>query len=89
VRSADALGWALTRSGRPAAGLAWARRALRLGSLDAGFRYHAGKSALAVGKRAEGRRHLRIALRHGLTTRPWQAQRAERALGGGESGAGA
>ena len=82
VRSADALGWALTRAGRPAAGLAWARRALRLGSLDAGFRFHAGMSALAAGRRAEGRRHLRVALRHGLATRPWQAQRAERALGG-------
>ena len=29
LRAADALGWALTRAGRPAAGLRWARRALR------------------------------------------------------------
>ena len=28
IRSADALGWALTRAGRPRAGVAWARRAL-------------------------------------------------------------
>ena len=34
VRSADALGWALTRAGRPDEGLAWSRRALRLGSRD-------------------------------------------------------
>ena len=34
VRSADALGWALTRAGRPREGLRWARRALRLGSRD-------------------------------------------------------
>ena len=47
VRSADALGWALTRAGGPDAGLRWARRALRLGSLDAGFRYHAGDRAPA------------------------------------------
>ena len=45
VRSADALGWALTRSGRPRAGLRWAHRALRLGSLDPTFRYHAGIAA--------------------------------------------
>ena len=32
VRSADALGWALTRAGRPEAGLAWSERALRLGT---------------------------------------------------------
>jgi tetratricopeptide (TPR) repeat protein len=42
VRSADALGWALTRSGRHAAGLRWARRALRLGSVDPAFLAHAG-----------------------------------------------
>jgi tetratricopeptide (TPR) repeat protein len=41
VRSADALGWALTRSGRPAAGLRWARRALSLGSDDPAFLAHA------------------------------------------------
>ncbi|MDP9436273.1 MAG: tetratricopeptide repeat protein, partial [Actinomycetota bacterium] len=42
VRSADALGWALVRSGRPREGLAWARQALRLGSVDASFLAHAG-----------------------------------------------
>jgi tetratricopeptide (TPR) repeat protein len=80
VRSADALGWALTRSGRPAEGLRWARRALRLGSLDPAFRFHAGMTALATGRRGEGRRHLRLALRHGLTAFPWHAQRAKEAL---------
>jgi tetratricopeptide (TPR) repeat protein len=49
VRSADALGWALTRSGRPAAGLRWARRALSLGSDDPAFLAHA---ALAGDARA-------------------------------------
>ena len=48
VRSADALGWALTRSGRPAAGLAYARKALRLGSRDPLFLSHARMSAQAV-----------------------------------------
>jgi tetratricopeptide (TPR) repeat protein len=80
VRSADALGWALTRSGHPAAGLRWAERALRLGSLDPGFRFHAGMSALAAGRRAQGRAQLRLALAHGLATSPWQAAAARREL---------
>ena len=50
VRSADALGWALTRAGRPAEGLHWARRALQLGSRDPLFRFHAGR--IAARKRA-------------------------------------
>jgi tetratricopeptide (TPR) repeat protein len=80
VRAADALGWALTRSGDPGAGLRWARRALRLGSIDPVWRAHAGLSALAAGHRADGRRELRIALAHGLDGYPWQAQRVARAL---------
>jgi tetratricopeptide (TPR) repeat protein len=80
VRAADALGWALTRSGDPEAGLRWARRALRLGSLDPIWRAHAGLSALAAGHRNEGRRQLKIALAHGLDGHPWQAQRVRRAL---------
>jgi tetratricopeptide (TPR) repeat protein len=83
VRSADALGWALTRAGRADEGLGWAHRALRFGSLDAGLRFHAGMTALAAGRRAEGRRDLRLALSHGLVAAsPWQAQQARRALGG-------
>jgi hypothetical protein len=80
VRAADALGWALTRSGDPEAGSRWARRALRLGALDPIWRAHAGLSALAAGHRREGRRQLRIAFAHGLGGYPWQAQRARRAL---------
>jgi tetratricopeptide (TPR) repeat protein len=80
LRSADALGWALTRAGRPRAGLRWARRALALGSLDPTFRYHAGIAALAAGRRTEGRRHLHVALRHGLGAHPLQATRARAAL---------
>ncbi len=77
VRSADALGWALTRAGRPEAGLRWARRALKLGSLDPTFRYHAG---IAAGDTAEGRRNLRLALKHGLDAYPLHANRARAAL---------
>ena len=61
VRSADALGWALTRSGRPAAGYAFARRALALGSRDASFRLHAGVAAKEAGLADPAARHLAIA----------------------------
>jgi tetratricopeptide (TPR) repeat protein len=80
VRSADALGWALTRAGRPRGGLAWAHRALRLGSLDPAFRYHAGMAALAAGRAAEGRPNLRIAIAHGLATQPLHLRRSREAL---------
>ncbi len=76
VRSADALGWALTRSGRRDEGLRWARRARRLGSADPLFAFHAGMAA----RGAERQRLLRFALDHGLAARPWQAQQAREAL---------
>ena len=61
VRSADALGWALTRAGRPAEGYRLARRALRLGSRDPLFRLHAGVAARAAGLAATAARHLAVA----------------------------
>ncbi len=76
VRSADALGWALTRSGRADEGRRWARRARRLGSADPLFAFHAGMSA----RGAERRKLLRFALDHGLGARPWQAKQAREAL---------
>jgi tetratricopeptide (TPR) repeat protein len=83
VRAADALEWALTRSGDPGAAQTWSRRALKLGSRDPLFLNHAGLTALAAGHRAEGTRALRLALAHGLRGWPWQAERAERALRAG------
>ena len=80
VRSADALGWTLTRAGDRRAGLRWAHRALRLGSLDPAFGYHAGMTALAAGRTAEGRRDLRLAIAHGLAAFPLHLQRAQEAL---------
>jgi tetratricopeptide (TPR) repeat protein len=80
VRSADALGWALKRSGDAAGGLRWAHRALHLGSADPLFRYHAGMTALAAGRTAEGRRDLRLALARGLGGHPQPARAARRAL---------
>ena len=61
MRSADALGWALTRSGRPAAGYRWALRALRLGSRDPLWRLHAGIAAQGAGLPGAAARHLAIA----------------------------
>ena len=61
VRSADALGWALTRAGRPVEGYRFARRALRLGSRDPLFRLHAGTAAREAGLAAPAARHLVIA----------------------------
>jgi tetratricopeptide (TPR) repeat protein len=80
VRSEDALGWALTRAGRPEEGLAHARRALRLGSADASFLYHAGIAARASGHDGLGVRWLRRALEHRAALSPYHALRAEKAL---------
>jgi tetratricopeptide (TPR) repeat protein len=80
VRSADALGWALTRSGDPRGGARWARRALRLGSRDAMFLYHAGMAARAAGERPAARRWLTRALASNPRFSPLYAPRAARAL---------
>jgi hypothetical protein len=59
---------------------------LKLGSLDPTFRYHAGIAARRShadrrdGLTAEGRRNLRLALRHGLDAYPLHAKRARAAL---------
>jgi tetratricopeptide (TPR) repeat protein len=70
IRSADALGWALTRAGRPADGLAWARRALRTGSLDPMFRLHAGVAARRSGQPGEADRYLTAAVKGAASLSP-------------------
>ena len=80
VRSADALGWALTRAGRPASGLAYAHRALRLGSRDPLFLYHAGIAARDAGRAGEARGLLRRALSLNPRFSPLHAPRARAAL---------
>jgi tetratricopeptide (TPR) repeat protein len=80
VRSADALGWALTSAGRPGQGLHWARRALALGSRDPLFLYHAGKSAQAAGRAALARAYLSESLALNPRFSPLYAPRADRAL---------
>ena len=80
VRSADALGWALTRAGQPRQGLAWGTRALRLGSRDARFLYHTGMSARAAGQGTLAARLLRRALGADARFSALYAPRARRAL---------
>jgi hypothetical protein len=80
VRSADALGWALTRAGRPDEGYAWARRALRHGWREPSALYHAGMSAKAAGERGAARRLLRGLLAQSPAFSALYAPRARRAL---------
>ncbi len=80
VRSEDAVGWALTRSGRARDGLAWARRALRLGSRDPLMLTRAGLTARAAGRDSEARRYLRRALRATPRFSVVWAPRARKAL---------
>jgi tetratricopeptide (TPR) repeat protein len=82
IRSADALGWALTRADRPRAGLAWARRALRLGWREPSARLHAGVAAARTGHRRLARAWLTDAVRGAGALGPWQARAARRALAG-------
>jgi pentatricopeptide repeat protein len=86
VRAADALGWALTRSGRPRVGLEYARRALRLGSRDRLFLYHAGVAARGAGRPALARRWLRAAVAGNPRFSPLYGPRAARALRPGDRG---
>jgi tetratricopeptide (TPR) repeat protein len=81
VRSADALSWALTRSGHPASGLHWAHAALKLGSIDPNFLYHAGIGAKDAGHATEGRGYLERALALNPQFSPLYAPLARTALG--------
>jgi tetratricopeptide (TPR) repeat protein len=79
IRSADALGWALTRAGRPSAGLVWARRALRTGSRDPLFRLHAGVAARRAGRVREAERYLTTAMKGEAALSPASIQLLEEA----------
>jgi tetratricopeptide (TPR) repeat protein len=80
VRSADALGWALTRAGEPQQGLLFAKRALRLGSRDPLFLYHAGIAARDAGRTGLARSYLSRALEANPRFSPLHAPRARMAL---------
>jgi tetratricopeptide (TPR) repeat protein len=80
VRSADALGWALTRAGHPDQGLPWAHRALKLGSIDPSFLYHAGIAAREAGRITQAREYLTRSLALNPRFSPLYAPLARRAL---------
>ena len=58
----DALGWALVRNGRCREGLAFTRRALRLGTRDASWVFHRAMAERCVGNHAVARTLFRRAL---------------------------
>jgi tetratricopeptide (TPR) repeat protein len=62
IRVADALGWALYSVGEAEEARSYARAALRLGTRDPLYHFHAGMIAHEVGDRTAARRHLSRAL---------------------------
>jgi tetratricopeptide (TPR) repeat protein len=62
VRVADALAWALYKDGRYGEARGHSAEALRLGTPDASYHYHAGMIASALNQKEEARRHLSRAL---------------------------
>jgi tetratricopeptide (TPR) repeat protein len=63
IEGDDVLAWALYENGRCGEALVHSRRALRLGTHDALKIFHRGMIELCLGRRAEGRASLRLALR--------------------------
>ena len=80
VRSADALGWALTRAGRPAEAIRYAREAMRLGTPEPMFLYHGAIAAEQAGRTELARRWLRRLLSDHAGFSPLHEPRAKRAL---------
>lgn len=62
VATSDALAWALHKNGRHAEAMRAAHRALRFGTAEASFAYHAGMIAAALGRHRRAERHLHKAL---------------------------
>jgi tetratricopeptide (TPR) repeat protein len=82
VRSADAVSWALNRSGHPSEALAWAGRAVKLGSRDPLILTRAGLTARAAGHDRAARRYLHRALQSNPRFSVVWAPRARDALRG-------
>jgi tetratricopeptide (TPR) repeat protein len=80
VSSADAYSWALYRAGRIDAATRLSAEAMRLGSRDPEFLYHAGMIAKAGGRDARAERLLETLLEQAPRFSPLYAPRAERAL---------
>ncbi|MFF4169945.1 hypothetical protein [Streptomyces sp. NPDC001744] len=80
VEVADALGWALFRSGRAEEALGYAKRATDEGRRSALFSYHRGEIERALGLTGPARRRLAEALRISPVFSPLHAPRAAEAL---------
>ena len=80
VSSADAYSWALYRAGRIEAATRLSAEAMRLGSRDPEFLYHAGTIAKASGDPARAQRLLSTLLEQAPRFNALYAPRAERAL---------
>lgn len=80
IQRADALGWALTRAGRPAEALRYAREAMRLGTGEPMFLLHAAIAARDAGRTALARRWLRRLLAENPGFSPLHEPRAKRML---------
>lgn len=82
VYGADALAWTAIKSGRIAEAQSSMEEALRLGTLDARFFYHAGMIARAAGDNAAAVDHLKHALALNPHFDPLQSKIAREALEG-------
>jgi tetratricopeptide (TPR) repeat protein len=80
VRAADAYSWALSAAGRDRAALRFSQRAMRLGSFDPAFLYHAGIVSLRAGERQRARALLSRLLERSPRFSPLQAPVARAAL---------
>jgi tetratricopeptide (TPR) repeat protein len=82
VRSADAYAWALSRAGDDAAALRFSAEAMKLGSADPSFLYHAGIVAKRAGRTEAARGYLRRLVAQSPRFNPLYGPRAEQALRG-------
>jgi tetratricopeptide (TPR) repeat protein len=80
VRAADAYSWALSAAGRDRAALRFSREAMRLGSFDPMFLYHAGIVAKRAGDEQRARLLLSRLLDQSPRFSPLHAPRARAAL---------
>jgi tetratricopeptide (TPR) repeat protein len=76
----DALAWALFAAGRLSEAAVAADQATRLGTPDPRIAYHAGLIAAAMGRDAEARRFLEVAVAGAAALPPLQVPRAQDAL---------
>lgn len=82
VRSADAYSWALHAAGRDAAAARMSAEAMRLGSREPSFLYHAGMIAIAAGETGRAKALLGQLVAQSPRFSPLYGPRAQRALEG-------